>query len=185
MNTWEFSFTTEDLAANRQGKLSPQQEQLVASLYHARQRTGRLTVIAYFLFFALLIVISAAVEFNESQRTLQEFIFGIGSVFIMVIGVLSIPVAMSSFFNFIAGRETRQRKIRVAEGTAFVYTGETYIRTRKYMLYQLTLKNGRHRTGFFRLKSEAELRHFTTGKNYRLYYMKFHPLPVLLSTEEI
>jgi hypothetical protein len=33
--------------------------------------------------------------------------------------------------------------------------------------------------------SETAVRQFESGKRYRVYYIKFYPLPIVLSAEEI
>jgi hypothetical protein len=64
----------------------------------------------------------------------------------------------------------------VAEGEAQVLEKEARNRGSSYMRYELRLNNR-----LFRFANHASIAHFEDGQNYRVYYIKYYPFPLMLS----
>ena len=184
MYTADFHFSNEDVYANRFGKLTPQQEELVASIYYTRQRGAKQTIVTFIVFFFVLMVLGMGVEFNQREGTVSEFVDQNFPIFLMVIAGFAGLMIIAGLSTVLFSWDVRQRRISTVEGKASVYVGGGYARG-AYMRYELTLKKGLFRTGFFRFTSETAVRQFEDGKVYRVYYIKFYPLPIVLSAEEL
>ncbi len=185
MDSWDFDFKQEDVFANQQGVLSAHQENFVESIYQSRQRGGRQTILAFMVFLPALVIIGIIIEFRNQQDTFSNFLKDTGWVWLMMIGMFSLMLMISAASSVVVSRHARNRRISTTEGTASVYVGETYYRGGKYPRYELTLKKGMFRSRIFRFTSESAVRRFEAGKHYRVYYIKFYPLPIFLSAEEL
>jgi ABC-type uncharacterized transport system fused permease/ATPase subunit len=181
----DFHFTKEEIYANRYGKLTPSQEELINAIYQTRQHGAVQTIAVFIVFFVVLIVMGFGVEFNQWQGTVSDFIDRNAPIFLMVVSIFSLILIVGVISNFLVAQDVRRRRISTAEGKASVFVGQAWSRGNAYMRYELTLKNGFIRTGFFRFMSETAVRQFESGKRYRVYYIKFYPLPIVLSAEEI
>jgi hypothetical protein len=180
----DFHFSTEDVYANRFGKLTPQQEELVASIYSTRQQGAKQTIVTFIVFFFVLMVLGIGIEFNQREGTVSEFVDQNLPIFLMAVAGFTGLLVTAGIGTVLLSWDVRQRRISTVEGKASVYVGETYARG-TYMRYELTLKKGIFRTGFLRFTSETAVRQFEDGKVYRVYFIKFYPLPIVLSAEEV
>jgi hypothetical protein len=181
----DFHFTKQDAYANRFGKLTPQQEAVVMSIYQSRQRGAKQTVIPFIVFFFVLIILGVGVEFNQWEGTVSAFVQTTSPILLLVIVCFSAMLLVAGITTVLFSWDVRQRRISTVEGKASIYVGQAQSRGSVYMRYELTLKQGFFRSGFFRFNSETGVRQFEDGKQYRLYYIKFYPLPIVLSAEEV
>jgi hypothetical protein len=182
--TGDYHFSKDDIYANRSGKLTPEQEDLVASIYQSRQRGANQTIIALIVFFFVLMVLGFGVEFNQWDGTVSEFVAKQSPIFLMVIGGFTGILTFSIIVNYVLGHDMRRRHIQIAEGAASIVVKQEYSKG-TYTRYELTLKKGLFRSQLFRFSSETALRQFQAGKHYRLYYMQYRPFPIVLSAEEL
>lgn len=185
METWDFDFKQEDVFANQQGVLSARQETFVDTIYQARQRGARQTLLAFMVFLPALVIFGVIIEYRNQQDTLINFLNDTGWIWVMMIGLFSLMLMISAASSVYVSRNARNRRISIAEGTASVYVGEMQRYGRNYPRYELTLKRGMFRSRIFRFTSESVVRRFEAGKHYRVYYIKFYPLPIILSAEEL
>jgi hypothetical protein len=182
MYSHDFYFTIRDVQANRQGKLTANQENLVESIYQFRQRGVRQTVIAFIILFVVMMVVGAGIELSKWEGTFNEFVNEMGPIFLMFSGIFAAMLTISAISGVLVAQDTKHRRISVAEGRATLFSGMIYGR---YMRYQLILSRGFFKTATFRFASEKPLRQFIEGRRYRVYYIKFYPLPIILSAEEL
>lgn len=180
-----FDFNDADLAANRQGELTPQQDMLVESVYQARQKGARQTVIAFLIFFAILLLVGSAIEFSKSGQNVGSFISSTGGIYLFVIILFSIIVLINLLFTWHISQDAKKRHISTVEGVAQPLMAEAHYRGSSYMRYELRLKKGRLTRKLFRFPSERSVSHFTERKTYRIYYIGFYPFDIVLSAEEI
>jgi len=186
MYTADFHFTQDDIYANRYGKLTPEQEKVVAAIYQTRLQGARQTILVFITLFFVLMVFGMGVEFSqwEGAGSLLDFLHEQGPIFVMISAGFFVLLLVVSLLSLIIAADAKRRHISTAEGVAQVFIGQSYARG-SYMRYELTLKQGLFRTGFFRFMSETALRQFEAGKRYRVYYIKFYPFPILLSAEVV
>jgi hypothetical protein len=182
MYSSEFYFTPADVSANRQGQLTAEQENLVASIHQFRQRGTRRTVIAFIVFFFVLMVIGAGIELSKWDGTLSDFGREMGPIFLMIAGIFAAILTIGAISSLIVAQDAKRRRVSVAEGKARIFSGIVYGR---YMRHQLILTQGMLPRTTFRFAAEPPLRQFKEGTRYRVYYIKFYPLPIILSAEEL
>jgi ABC-type uncharacterized transport system fused permease/ATPase subunit len=182
MFNYDFYFTRADANANREGRLTAQQESLVESIYQFRQRGARQTVIAFIVLFVVMMVTGAGIELSKWEGTLTDFVREMSPIFLMMAGIFAAMLTISAISGVLVAQDAKNRRISVAEGKARIFSGLIYGR---YMRHQLVLSRGFFRRAIFRFGSEKPLWQFETGKHYRVYYIKFYPLPIILSAEEI
>ena len=172
------AYSETDLEANRQGLLTPDQFQIVEAVYQARQRMARQTYKLFAIWIPLLLIVGIIIEYNQSGKSLGEFLPGALPMVVIIGGVLGILVVIAWLFSTINARDARDKRISVAAGEAHVLEKVAHNRGSSYMRYELTL-NGR----LFRFANHASIAHFEDGKRYRLYYIKYYPFPLMLSAE--
>lgn len=181
----DFTFTQKDVAANRQGNLTLEQEQLVASIVQTRQRDARRTAIWMLVFYGVLMVIGLIIEFNNQSENLAAFFQKQGILFLFITFLFLFILAVSFIYSWWIGRDARARRIRIAEGTAHVLMKVAVARrTTHYMRYELRI--GQSMLGkLFRFGNARSLEFFEHGKTYRVYYINYYPFPIVLSAEKI
>jgi hypothetical protein len=182
MFNYDFYFTRADAITNREGRLTAQQENLVESIYQFRQRGARQTIIAFFILFLILMVIGGGIELSQWDSTFSDFVREVSPVFLIAIVMFTSMLTIGTLNHFFVSQDAKHRRISMAEGKARIFSGLIYGR---YMRHQLVLSRGFFRRAIFRFGSEKPLWQFETGKHYRVYYIKFYPLPIILSAEEI
>ncbi len=181
----DFTFTPNDLAANRLGNLTPEQEQLIASIVQTRQRDSRRTAIWVLIFFGVLMVIGLIVEFNNQNENLAAFFQKQGILFLFITLLFLFILAVSFIYSWWIGRDARARRIRVAEGTAHVLMKVASARpTTRYMRYELRIKRGMIGK-LFRFGNARSIEFFEQGASYRVYYIDYYPFQIVLSAEKI
>ncbi len=180
-----FAYTHADVEANRQGLLTPDQDYLVDAVYQARQRGARQTYLMFAIWIPVLIIIGIIIEYNQSGKSVADFLPSALPIVVAVSGGLALLMLMSWIFTTINARDARNKRISVAEGEAQVIEQEARVRGSHYMRYELVLRKGALGKRFFRFANHASIAHFEVGKTYRVYYIKYYPFPLMLSAEEI
>ena len=174
------AYSEADLEANRQGLLTQDQFQIVEAVYQARQRGARQTYKLFAIWIPLLLIIGMVIEYNQSGKSLGEFLPNALPMTLMIGIFLGILVFAAWLFGVINARDARDKRISVAEGEAQVVEKEAHTRGLNTMRYELRLNNR-----LFRFANHASIAHFEDGKSYRVYYIKFYPFPLMLSAEEV
>lgn len=175
-----FAYTEADVEANRQGLLTPDQEMIIEAVYQTRQRGARQTYLFFAIWMPLLIIVGFVIEYNQSGKSLGEFLPGALPIVALAGAGMGVLVLISAAFGAINSRDARDKRISVAEGKAHVLEKEARGRGSSYMRYELRLGNR-----LFRFANHASIAHFEDGKIYRVYYIKYYPFPLMLSAEEI
>lgn len=118
----DVSFTPEDAASNRQGKLTPSQEEMLTLANMTRRRDARKVTIGFLLFFAGLLVIGAIIEYARQPVSLDQFVVRQAPIFgLMVVGML-VLLGVAFVGGYLVGGNLRNRRISVAEGAAQLRT---------------------------------------------------------------
>lgn len=178
-------FTQEDIEANRQGRLSSRQEQRVSDIYQARQRDTFRTAKWFIVFFVILLVVGAVIEYSKQPASLNVFIARQGPIFLLVAVALFGILGVSLFLGQGLNTDLRNRRLRAVEGIADVLIKQAYSRGTAYMRYELRLKRGGSTVKLFRLANPSSLAHFEAGQNYRVYYIAYYQMPIVLSAEKV
>lgn len=174
------TYTEADLEANRQGYLTQDQFEIVETVYQARQQMARQTYKLFALWIPLLLIVGTVIEYNQSGKSLGEFLPSALPIIALVGGLLALLMFVAWLFTAINSRNARDKRISVAEGEAHVTEKEARVRGSSYMRYELRL-NGR----LFRFANHESIAHFEDGKHYRIYYIKYYPFPLMLSAERM
>lgn len=181
----DFTFTPQDLAANRMGYLTPNQEQLVENIVQARQRDSRRTALWMIVFYGILMVIGLVIEFNNQNENLGIFIQKQGILFLLITLFFLVILGISYLYGFWIGRDARAKRIRVVNGIAYLLMDEARMRGgTRYMRYELRIKRGMTRK-LFRFGNARSLEFFEQGAAYRVYYIDYSPFQIVLSAEKI
>jgi len=159
-----FCFTEDDLAANRQGYLTPSQKKIIAET--RRARLAYIIMAASFAFFVIAFVLSGGLEVSLSRDALTAYAVA-ASVFIGIF-------LAAMVYSRIRSRDLRSGKISVTEGPA-------HRRTKEYKFgAAFYVKIGRHR---FQFAYPEQFDAFDEGVRYRVYYVKNPPIDAVLSVE--
>ncbi len=180
-----FAYSEADLRANRQGMLTQDQFQIVEAVYQARQRGARQTLILFAIWIPLLVIIGGVIEYNQSGKSLGEFLPAALPVLLLIAGVMVVLMLISSAFTAFISRDARDKHISVAEGEAHVVERPANTRYERSMRYELVLRKGSLNKQQFRFANHVSVTHFEDGKSYRIYYIKYYPFPLMLSAEEL
>jgi hypothetical protein len=166
-----FGFTEDDLAANRQGYLTPSQKKIIAETRRARGCGARLAYIimaASFAFLVIAFVLSGGLEVSLSRDALTAYAVA-ASAFIGIF-------LAAMVYSRVRSRDLRSGKISVTEGPARRRTKEYKFGAAFYV------KIGRHR---FQFAYPDQFYAFEEGTRYRVYYVKNPPIDVILSAEAL
>jgi hypothetical protein len=181
----DFIFTPEDVLANREGKLTTSQEQIVKNAYEWR-RQGRSKTLRFFTWWIpILLVGGLFVEAVQSAQPFGDFIADQFPTAVLVLVALLVLLSLFAVFDYWTMRHVRLRRISIAEGLAQTRESEITSRGYSYLQYELTLKSRLGKGKRFRFANASSLTHFEAGKRYRLYHIKFYPFPIVLSTEAV
>ena len=174
-----------DLDANRKGLLTQDQFQIVEAVYQTREHSARQTIKLFAIWIPLLIIIGTVIEFNQSGKSLGEFLPTALPIIVPVSIGLGILILIAAIFGFFNARDARDKRITVAEGVAYVLEKEVRSKNSHYIRYELTLQKGVMNKQLFRFANHSSIAHFEDGKSYRVYYIKYYPFPLMLSAEVI
>lgn len=174
------AYTEADIEANRQGYLTQDQFEIVEAVYQARQSMARQTYKLFAIWIPLLLIVGIVIEYNQSGKSLGEFLPGALPIIALVGGFLALLMFIAWLFTAMNARDARDKRISVAEGEAHVIEKEARVRASSYMRYELRL-NGR----LFRFANHDSIAHFEDGKRYRVHYIKYYPFPLMLSAEMV
>ena len=166
-----FNFTADDVAANRQGYLTPAQKKVIAETRRARGCGARAVYIAMGASVAIIVVafvLAGGLRVPRSTGALTAFAVAI-SVFIGIF-------LAAMIYDRVRSRDLRTGKISVAEGPAQRRTKEYKFGTAFYV------KIGRRR---FQLPHPKQFDAFDEGTYYRIYYVKNPPVHIILSVETV
>ncbi|MCK6578754.1 MAG: hypothetical protein L6Q98_11670 [Anaerolineae bacterium] len=181
----DVAFTAEDVAANRAGGFTPRQVELLRAAGEQRARDAVLVGRGFLVFFAAILVVGGIIEFTQQSEPFDIFMAHQGPILLgaalVMLALLGVSVALSAWFS----RRLSRPKVSRAEGVAETISQAAYARGMRYMRYELILRQGRRTVKLFRLSSPASLSHFQTGVRYRVYYVDFPQLPILLSAEQV
>jgi hypothetical protein len=170
-------FSLEDLATNRSGLLTERQQQEVAYRQRIYVRHGRFVILIMWVGFTLLIVGSQIVQFLSGSKTLDSFNAELPYVGLALL-ILSGIVGFAFLWSIVSGRDLTNGTISSVEGQARVRVRPIAMRYRTYM--RCEVKIGR-RT--FLQADENQFDAFVDGVSYRVFYIRYRPLHVILSAE--
>lgn len=164
-----FNFTADDLAANRQGYLTPAQKKVIAGTRRARGCGARAAYIAMGASIAIIVaafVLTGGLEIPLSSEALPAYAVAISAF----IGIFLAAIV----YDRVRSRDLRTGKISVAEGPAQRRTKEYKFGTAFYV------KIGRRR---FQLTHPEQFDAFDECIRYRVYYVKNPPVHLIMSLE--
>jgi len=164
-------FTAEDLSANRAGRLSDAQQVLVRSKQRSYVRNGGIALAVMWAIFTALLIVSVISEGAKPQDL---------AVLPFVIAGMTLIFAAVGVGSRIHARELLRGQIRMVEGQAVTKRAKYTTRYGRGISYVLRI--GRQK---FLMTSERELDAFETGAHYRVYYIWYTPLHILLSAEAL
>lgn len=167
----EFGFTANDLAANRQGYLTPAQKKVIAGTRRAKGCGARAAYIAMGASVAIIVasfVLAGGLDIPLSSDALTAY--AVATSFFIGIFLAAI------IYDRVRSRDLRTGKISVAEGPAQRRTKEYKFGTAFYV------KIGRRR---FQLPCPKQFDTFDEGTYYRIYYVKNPPIHIILSVETV
>lgn len=164
-------FSTADLAANRSGELTPAQRELLTLKKRLYVTNGQRTLLLMWAAFTTLIIVSLLVQgLPASDLAVLPAVLACLSGFFVFVGLVS------RFF----ARHLLRQTVTSVQGRARTKIGTYYRYGRKIETYELLI--GRRK---FHLLSQQELSAFEDGALYRVYYVPYAPLHVLLSAEAL
>lgn len=166
-----FGFSPADVISNRHGELTAAQRERLDAKHRDYFRKGNLTILLMWGGFTLLIVGSLVLQGAPPQ-----------DMEILPYALLGLTVFFGAAWliaRFHARNLTRQR-FTFAEGQARTKTRKYYRYGREIHAYELRI--GRHK---FNLLSQDELSAFEDGVTYRVYYVPYAPLHIILSAEAL
>ncbi len=166
-----FGFTEDDLAANRQGYLTPAKKKVIAETRRARGCGARAAYIAMGASVAIIVaafVLAGGLRVPRSTGALTAFAVAT-SVFI---GIFLAAI----IYDRVRSHDLRTGKISVAEGPTQRRTKEYKFGTAFYV------KIGRRR---FQLAYREQFDAFNEGIYYRIYYVKNPPVHIITSIDTL
>jgi hypothetical protein len=180
----EFTFTALDVEANRQGRLTPDQQQKIEQGRQFLQKQRRGTRWFYVLFFPGLILIGFVMEASRTGEAFLTLLPRIG-LSLLLIALCLIPLFLiAGFWTFMKEADVRRQRVSAFEGEAVVESKERRARYTRYMTHELTLRGKLGKRTFY-FPNQESLAHFENGKCYRVYYIRFTPFDIVLSMESV
>ncbi|HVU10550.1 MAG TPA: hypothetical protein VHD90_04700 [Phototrophicaceae bacterium] len=164
-------FTADDLRANQQGKLAERQREIARHKYRASVSNGIRGLLIFWLAFVVLLVViqlSAGTQPQDKQAFVYVFV-GITLILFLIAGI-----------SLLQGRDLRAGRVFSVEGVAQTRVVQYRSRYGSSTGYELLVGGLK-----FRLDSREELAGFENGLHYRVYYIRYAPLHVLLSAEAL
>lgn len=174
-STW--GFTEADLASNRVGRLSPTQQ---ARMTKAKGQSQIANVIFAVVFLGIIIAIAVFVlpplmapqPANSSAVPPGIIVL----VLVLVVGIVAFSALRS------------RRKLNRLDGAVLTVEGEAKTREGRAEVADSMMSLGIYRLTVgsvtFPISTEGQLRAFTNGQRYRVYYVK-GTLPVIVAAESI
>src|SRR4051812_17341951 len=95
------AYSEADLEANRQGLLTPDQEIIVESVYQTRQRMALQTYRLFAIWIPLLMIVGFIIEYNQSGKSLGDFLPGALPIVVLVGAGMGILVLISWIFDVV------------------------------------------------------------------------------------
>jgi hypothetical protein len=172
-------FTLQERDLNRVGKLSPEQKARIENEDRKRRRNAVQTIVLYTLFFGGIEVVSYVTQGASRDRTTLPGMLG---VFVLVFSLLLV-FCLPSFIWF--GRDVRREMISVIEGAADPQIGFTLSPGRRIPYYKLAIHAAQLQRRLFRFTTPRPVKAFQKGERYRVYYIKYYPLDIVLSAEKL
>lgn len=174
-----FNFTAEDLQANNDGLISPQQQEKLRNM--GKSLTGYSRFGIKFMIVFVLIAFGAFLAFVVSNESSRKAFFGDTSALIILAVAIPIPVLIMVAYYFVTRKQRAQyenAKLKMAEGRASVKEKTAGGRYGPRHFWEF-------RVGNFRMNLLDEwARVLKNGSIYRVYYVKVGKLPTILSLEE-
>lgn len=178
-------FDPEDVYANRDGNLTPRQKKHVDSILHVRRANTRWTVIAFLIFIPSLIGFGILNEYQQvEESSLLAFLQTQLPLVCMLSGLFTITFGGSAIMNYAVSGSARLYRVSEAQGRAHIISITNEWRPR-YSRYELHLRQHGLNRSIFRFGDPNALKYFKEGQAYRVYYVEYYPLPIVLSAEEI
>ncbi len=164
-------FTPDDLRANQERRLTDDQRVLVCSKRRSYVRNGGIALALMWAIFMLLMIVSVIAQGLKPQD-LRVLPFALGFI-TLIFGSVGIG-------GRIYARDLIREHISAVDGRATTKVARYVSRYGSGVNYELRI--GRRK---FLLTSESELSAFETGALYRVYYIRYAPLHILLSAEAL
>ena len=185
MYNLNLDFDATDLQANREGRLTPRQRERVESIHASRQRGARWTLIAFLIFIPALLGVGLLNEYRQSNGVdISTFVQTQLPILGIMAGLFAVMLGISAFSQILVSGSARRQRITTAEGQAHIVNLEGNWK-RRYARYELHLRRSALNRTVIRFTTPHSLRYFQEGRRYRLYYIPYYPLPIVLSAEEI
>ena len=166
-----FSFGKEDLAANKQGKLTTRQKKTLDQHIRISRFSSGLAVFAAL---ASIIVMAGVLVFIPQGSAIKQaapYLAGTAFVFFVIMSVFT-------FIGLRRLRTLRNQEVDVIEGQ---------IRLSAKSLDYGTMKAHYARIGKmrFQLTTQQQTKALVDGNEYRIYYIHYPPTHIILSVEEM
>lgn len=177
--TQALEFGTDDLVANRSGRVSPAQE---VKMQQMRRQSLLWNVIGLFMFPAVIVFFIVVFALSPGGPSLWQGIQRDPTVAYVLAGV-------GCFFALIIGYGILATVLRMmGPNTKRVYRvrGRARLRIQRVWLYGIRTTMCQLRIGFRRFNiTEQQAQGFWNGARYDLYYLKYSPTHILLSAEPL
>ena len=176
-------FDENDLAHNRRGYLSEPQRQLVEHNAATMRTQGRQTLRWFGGWFALILVIGAAIELGRAGWDPARFTSSSWQGLAIAAALLVVMFAIAAGSSLWTTRRYHRGAIHSVEGVARVVDKQVWHHG-PYPVRNLELKRGPFRKFTFRFQDAESLGYFRDGARYRVYYLPA-AIPVALSAETL
>jgi hypothetical protein len=166
-----FDFTNEDLVANRENKLTPDQHKRINTYIKIANTSTWLALIACIgtivVFFGIAYRLQPASGFGQALPVLVLAAVGFMAIFIFFI-----------VLGMIRSRHLNNRHISVVEGVADRSTRK--VKNGRWTAYYVTIAEIR-----FQLSSQAQFEFFRDNARYRIFYIQYPPAHLILTVEQM
>jgi hypothetical protein len=164
-------FSAEDVIANRERRLTDDQWVLVRSKQRAYVRKGTIGLVVMWAIFTVLMIVAVVAQGAKPQDLrVLPYALGFNTLMFGAVGV----------GGRIYARDLVSGKISSADGRAV--TKKVKYQARYGSGFNYELRIGRRK---FLMNSERDLKAFETGVLYRVYYVRYAPLHIILSAEAL
>lgn len=184
MPMYDLNFTDADLKANRAGYLTEKQRENVQSMIAMNYRNARYTVLFFAVFVPILMVVGLFIELDKTTEALSEFLPKYAVVALVPIGFTLVVSMIGLIDSRQRSRNAREEIISTVEGPVrLVIAPKSF--SNRYAAYNLEVRQGRFKKMVFRFSNDRFARYFVDGEEYRVYYIRYAPLHLVLSVERV
>ena len=166
-----FDFNVEDLAANREGRLTLHQKELVRGQLKVARTSSFIALLVVFGSVFLFVAIAVFANQGPIPKQAIPYLIGTALLFFAIVGLVT-------FIGLRRLRDLRAEKISTIQGPVRLATKR--FNHGRWTGYYAQIRNIR-----FQLTSEAQFKALVDDNAYQIYFIQYPPTQVILSLEEI